>query len=636
MLRKRNAKPYSRSLGPTIRKSGLRGLRPRVILPGVAAMGLALWQLGPALSSAGASTPAAPCPKHMLCQTAPSSATTARKHLDSALSSGSLRRGLGFPSMKRLLGRHAKSAQKAAEGRLLAHSSSIAAASGAHSTRTTVGGVKVSTTASVSSGEESGQSIEDIRTTEHLRRGPNSEFRSLHIAAAAELTCPEPVDPQFKEGRAPGTLHAEQLLRTVERAGRYTIDTNLALEIERTKTSGGIDPYTELVALGIYTQPTYVTITRTRRVIDSRTGKVIDERPLKMHAEIMDLWREVWLEPDPTGFEDFVNGVKRNPADNVVNDQLMNEDAAWKEAEFFTEVAVTRLRSAYESAEPYWTKGNRCLTPSVEVPAQMSLGQRVTIQAKVSSTRGFPTPEWGHFGSWCPYPGGGLIVEPYDCRIGDSGTASASWTIVAPSHDWSSPLTLRLWWRSKVGMAETTVQIGEMNKSPPPKWNGTYTETYKETALYSEYDWTLTGHLSYGIQSAANEEWTYGLNGTIEYTVTGHNYEECPISGTGTVPVGAGDPNNTTPNWSYLDIWAEPPDPRYSAAATSFTDATVTAGGTCEGSTEALKVPRFQTDLSEGSDRPIYTPGATTLSGEWQHANGVISEESHWNFQASS
>jgi GH24 family phage-related lysozyme (muramidase) len=171
----------------------------------------------------------------------------------------------------------------------------------------------------------------------------------------------------------------------------------------------------------------------------------------------------------------------------------------------------------------------------------------------------------------------------------------------------------------------------------PKHWIGTLTETYAPAQASSSQDdiqWSLTGHLTYTLDSASATLWHYAVGGSVDVHVSGHNYEGCPVSGVTPSTVSAGSP--TEPR-SYLDIDQQnPADPRYSIADTTGATVTITFGGDCAGSTEGFLVPPLRSDIGDqGADRSIYAGGAATLAGSWRSpSSDYYAIASNWSFTA--
>jgi hypothetical protein len=174
----------------------------------------------------------------------------------------------------------------------------------------------------------------------------------------------------------------------------------------------------------------------------------------------------------------------------------------------------------------------------------------------------------------------------------------------------------------------------------PARWSGTVTENVTNSdGTNVDLHWTLQASVTFTLNpsSAGDQLWEYAPTvGTVHASVDGTSYG-CRLTGSGDIPIdGHGDPR-----WNYMDIWPQPPDPRYQF---SVSEGTITATlsdppGTSNGcsGTETMSPPRLQSDslnLQSGSDeRPTYS-GGSSLSGHWQSTQGTFTYDNAWNLTA--
>ena len=372
-----------------------------------------------------------------------------------ALRSDRTRRGLGLPTLRQLFGKAGARAQTLADARLAggpAKSAAKARAAGAALSRVgSVGPVKVQ--ASVAPGLEAGV---DLITYEDGIKGPGGyQNRSVRFNVTADA-CPIAAENGNTHGRDVGHMIAAEHIVTVQRSGRLEVKTDFSIDIINTKEIWGlVNGNADLDQITPTDNPTsYTRIRRVRTARDLQTGRRYREKPLELNYELHNI-SPVWM--DGRGFAKFIQEASgdKDPADAVVNDRLLDEDAFETAARTFMAAVETKTRQVFAAAEQQWKTPNRCVDVKSDAPATLLPGSSIKVHVSATSKRGDPAANLRSRARYAPYKSAGLTVDPFAFVEPDENVAY-DFTVTPPAQPWpdNSPERLRIVLYSTGGIGE--------------------------------------------------------------------------------------------------------------------------------------------------------------------------------------
>ena len=380
------------------------------------------------------------------------------------LRSDRVRRGLALPSLRRLFGRAGVRAAALADGRLarVPNSSTGAAAS----TRATaaaalrpvgsVGAVKVQATPAPGLGA----GVDQIQYTDRIYGPGGSQTRSIRFTATADA-CPVAAAGDTV-GRDIGNLLAAEHIVTVERTGRYELTTDFTIDIVGSRETWGlVNGNAELTYIEPNPKPTtYARIRRVRRMRDLRTGRTYRERPLELKYELQFISPLVMEGGFGNFIERYGNRNDDDPADAVLSDRLLNEDAFEAAARTFMTAVESKTRPIFERAEQQWRTPNRCVLVNSDAPARLIPGQSVKVHVSATSKRGDPAQNLRNSAHYAPYWSVGLTVDPNAFVEADANVAH-DFTVTPPAQAWpdDDPERLRIVFWSTAGIGEIDTDL---------------------------------------------------------------------------------------------------------------------------------------------------------------------------------
>ncbi|HEX6712848.1 MAG TPA: hypothetical protein VF066_05665, partial [Thermoleophilaceae bacterium] len=315
---------------------------------------------GPTLADAPATAPACKPSRNTFCgpaQTPKLDAAVAG--YAATLSSNKTRRGLGLPTLRQLFGKAGARAQALADGRLTgpAPKTARAAAAGGLGTVATVGHVSVEATPAPGLGA----GVDEITYTDQIKGPGGKQMRSIRFNVTADA-CPVAASGAENVGRDMGHMLVAEHIVTVQRSGRLELTTDFTIDTTNTQNIWGTVKGNSDLATIDSNLPAYVRIRRVRTARDLRTGKRYREKPVELDYEMNEI-SPLWMFGD--AFDKFIdkyaNANDDNPADAVVSDRLLNEDAFEAAARTFMTAVEAKTRSIFEAAETQWKTPNRCV-----------------------------------------------------------------------------------------------------------------------------------------------------------------------------------------------------------------------------------------------------------------------------------
>src|SRR3954454_8096606 len=374
----------------------------------------------------------------------------------STLRSDRTRRGLGLPSLRKLFGKAGAGAQNLADARLgggTAKSAATARAAAALGSVGSVGPVKVQ--ASVAPGL--GAAVDQVTYEDRIRGPRGSQSRSLRFTATADA-CPIAAVKTDNVGKDMGHLLAAEHIVTVQRSGRLEVKTDFTIDMTSTQTIWGlVKGNSDLDVIEPSGLPTaYTRIRRVRTARDLQTGRRFREKPLELKYELHFI-SPLWM--DGGGFAKFIKetGDDGDPADALVDDRLLNEDAFEAAARTFMGAVETKTREVFENAERQWKTPNRCVDVTSDAPTTLVPGSSVKVHVSAASKRGDPAANLRSYAHYAPYRSLGLTVDPFVVVAADENVAH-DFTVTAPAKPWAddNPETFRV-------LLYSTGGIGEVN-----------------------------------------------------------------------------------------------------------------------------------------------------------------------------
>jgi hypothetical protein len=391
-----------------------------------------------------------------------------------ALRSDRTRRGLGLPSLRRLFGKAGPRAQTLADGRLAAAPATAASSGRARAAATAglarVGAVgNVTVRASVAPGLGAG--VDEISFTDQIKGPHGSQTRSIRFTATADA-CPAAAAGNDNVGKDHGNLLAAEHIVTVQRARGLEIKTDFTVDITGDhEIWGQVNPRAELRGIDPSLTPIpYARIRRVRTARDLRSGRTFREKPFELRYELQSI-SPLWMDGGFGGFIDkYGNANDDDPADAVVSDRLLNEDAFEAAARTFMTAVESKVRVVFERAETQWRTPNRCLDVRSDAPAQLVPGQSIKVHVSATSKRGDPAASVRSYARYVPYKSAGLGVDPFTFVEPDPDMG-ADFKVTPPAQAWpdGSPERLQVMLYSTAGIGETDTDFTA--QTLPIRWH---------------------------------------------------------------------------------------------------------------------------------------------------------------------